>query len=176
MKLNKFVVAMGLGVTLFSGMTMAAGENNGTITFTGSIATSPCSIKDDQLNQTIPMGQISNKVLDKGGKSSPEAFTIQLIDCIVAETDDAVSITFSGTVADSNKDNFALLGGTAKGASLAIVDEKANPVKFGAKTPLKTLAKGTNDLNFSAYLVGDASGTIVPGEFTVPANFVLTYE
>lgn len=176
MKLNKFVVAMGLGVTLFSGMAMAVGQNNGTITFTGSIATSPCSIKDDQLNQTIPMGQISNKVLADGGKSSPEAFTIQLIDCAVETTDDAVSITFSGTAADSDKDNFALLGGTAKGASLAIVDDKANHIKYGEKTPLKTLVNGTNDLNFAAYLVGDASGTVVPGEFTVPANFVLDYE
>lgn len=178
MKLNKFVVAMGLGVTLFSGMTMAAEEpvqqNDGTITFVGSIATSPCSVKDDQLNQTIKMGQISDQVLAGGGKSTPEPFTIQLIDCIAA--DQMISITFNGAEADGNAENFALLGGLAKGASLAIVDEKANPIKLGTKTDLRTLTDGTNDLNFAAYLVGDASGTVTPGEFTVPAKFVLNYE
>lgn len=177
MKASKLVVAMGLGMALVSGAAMAADQGHGTVTFEGSIIDAPCSIKGDQVDQTVKMGQVSDKVLENGGKSSPETFSIKLSDCNVTTTDDSVSITFAGTESIATDGNLALVGGTASGASIAITDETAKVIKIGEKAPLKTLINGENTLNFGAYLQGDgASAAIVPGNFKSVANFQLAYD
>lgn len=176
MKLNKFVVAMGLGVALVSGAATAADEGHGTITFEGSIIDAPCSIKGDQVDQTVKMGQVNTKILANGGKSSPETFSIKLTDCVITDPT-AVSITFAGATSAETPNNLALVGTTVKGASLAITDEKLSPIKIGQKTELKDILEGDNTLTFGAYLQGDgASTTIVPGAFKTVANFQLAYE
>lgn len=175
MKLNKLVVAMGLGMALISGAANAADAGHGTVTFTGAIIDAPCSIKADQEDQTVKMGQISDKMLESGGASTPEAFSIVLTDCNVVDADDAVSIKFFGTESDADADLFKLKGGTAAGASLAITNEDAEIIKNGEVTALQTLVNGENTLNFTAYLKGDGASTVTPGDFNTVANFELSY-
>ncbi len=181
MKLNKFVVALGLGMTLISGAVFAAeapvDQGHGSVTFQGSIISSPCSIRADEADQTVRMGQINNKILAAGGKSSPELFDIKLHDCIVTDTDNSVSITFAGTESAATDGNLALTGGTAKNASIAITDDVGEVIKIGEKTSLKDLLDGENTLTFAAYLQGDGgSSTVVPGNFNTTATFQLAYD
>lgn len=57
--------------TLISGAmsvsALAANQGSGSVTFTGSIISAPCSIEPGAESQTVPLGQISNVTLEKGG-------------------------------------------------------------------------------------------------------------
>ncbi|EEQ19619.1 P pilus assembly protein, pilin FimA [Yersinia intermedia ATCC 29909] len=75
-----------------------------------------------------------------------------------------------------------LLGitGSAKGASIQLIDYSSKPVILGQKTTLQELAQSSNtDLEFTAYLKpnpGVAASDIVEGNFTSTVNFIMNYE
>ncbi|WP_343553901.1 type 1 fimbrial protein [Pantoea sp.] len=154
----------------------AANEGSGTITFTGSIIEAPCSISHDNSEQTIDLGQISNVALAKSGKSEPRKFTIELENCALS-TKKTVTTTFTGPAGGSNRVGIA---GTAKGASIAIVDGAYNEIKLGSPSIAQALQDGNNALSFAAYLQGDVDADdkdlpIVPGDFQAVVNFGLNY-
>lgn len=66
MKLNKILLATGLGLAMSVGTANAADAGHGKITFTGSVIEAPCSINPDSLDQTKPLGAISRSWLEKG--------------------------------------------------------------------------------------------------------------
>lgn len=181
MKLNKImmvaVVAFGM-----SSVAYAADQGHGKVTFTGSIIDAPCSITPESVDQTIPLGQISNVTLKNGGKSNPRPFSIDLENCSF-EADaqgnpqkNKVAVTFTGMESSSVS---GLLGitGTAQGAAVAITDGSGDVISLGQKTKAQALKDGNNTLSFSAYLQGaTASSTaIVPGDFQAVADFTLAY-
>ncbi|WP_434527068.1 fimbrial protein [Photorhabdus asymbiotica] len=179
MKLNKLVMALGLGVVLAAGSVNAANpsQGHGTVTFTGSIIDAPCSITPETVDQVVPMGAISNAALKNGGRSSSRSFKISLENC-TTDTISTVTTTFVG--AKSNivgGDGLLGIEGTAKGAGIAITDAGGNKIKLGTPSPAVALHDGNNDLNFAAYLQGDTTpDAVVPGEFTGIANFQLAYQ
>lgn len=179
MKINKLVIAVGVGLVMASGSALAlpgADSGHGTVTFTGTIIDAPCSIAPDSIDQTVSLGQISNKVLEGGGKSTPVPFQIKLEDCNVESlTDKTVTTTFDGTPAGSATDLFAIAG-TASGAGVAVTANDGVPVTLGEAASTTGIMSGDNELNFAAYLTAlDASSAIVPGDFTSVANFTLAY-
>ncbi|PBI80453.1 hypothetical protein A9993_12255 [Rahnella victoriana] len=179
MKLNKFVVALGLGMTLVSGMANAAGQGSGQVTFKGSIIDAPCSIAAESVDQTVEMGQIANVALKNSGKSTEVPFTIKLTGCDLTGTPakTKVNATFTGptgTVTDS----FAIAG-TAAGASLLLRDTAGVVVANGKASSdvLLPAAGGDAELKFAAYLQGNgASATVTPGDFTTVTTFALSYQ
>lgn len=177
MKLNSLVYALGMTMALAGGSAMAADQGHGTVTFKGAIIDSPCSITPDTIDQTVNMGQVSNKALENGGKSNPRPFYIKLENCDVsALTDKTVQATFSGSTSSANSDHLAITG-TASGASIALTTEGGNDMKLGQPSPAIQIQDNNNTLSFAAYLQGDnlASG-VTPGEFTSVANFTLAYQ
>ncbi|TBL69130.1 fimbrial protein [Hafnia alvei] len=179
MKLNKFVVALGLGVTLAASAVSAATDaGHGTVTFTGSIIDAPCSIAPDSSNQIIPLGQISNVSLKANGNlgtSVPVPFSIKLQQCD-SSTLKNVTTTFTGSASAADQDLLGITG-TAKGASIAITDGASSLIKLGAPSNAQVLADGDNELRFTAYLQGDgASAVITPGSFSAVANWMLAYQ
>ncbi|MFA3759743.1 fimbrial protein [Yersinia sp. 2544 StPb PI] len=175
MKLNKTILAAAL-VLGFASMANAADQGQGTVTFNGSIIDAPCSIASGSDSQTVEMGQISNVLLQNGGKSNPaKKFDIKLENCDIA-TLKTVTTTFSGAESEAVP---GLLGitGLAEGAGIAIVDGTGSVVKLGQATAEQTLITGNNTLAFSAYLQGStASDAIKPGSFSSVANFMLAYQ
>ena len=172
MKLNKIVIAASLAFGMISAA-HAVDQGHGTVTFTGSIIDSPCSIDPDTIDQTVNLGQVSSVALEDSGTSEPKNFEIRLEGCSLS-TAKTVTTTFTGAEGANG-----LLGmtGTAKGASIAITDGASNVIKLGEPTPAQTLQDGNNTLLFSAYLKGDgASAAIVPGDFTSIADFTLNYQ
>lgn len=155
----------------------AADQGHGTVTFTGSIIDSPCSITPDSIDQTVNLGQISNKALLKGGKSNPRPFDIKLENCdVTGLKDKTVTTTFTGTESTGLPGYLAIVG-TASGASIGITSNDGQNIKLGdASSPIK-VQDGNNTLRFAAYLQGNgASAVVVPGEFTSVANFTLAYQ
>lgn len=177
MKFSKIALALGLGMVLVSGAQAAyQDQGHGTIHFTGSIIDAPCSIDPSSVDQTIPMGQVSNVALQDGGRSEPVDFSIKLTQCDTS-TLDGVTVVFSGSPSTGNADLLGITG-SASGASIALIDGSGAPIALGTATKARPIVDGSNELDFAAFLQGDtgASATIVPGSFTSVANFTLSYE
>lgn len=183
MYMKKLIKVFAVSSTLISGYAAAApvDQGHGKVTFHGSIINAPCSITPDSIDQTVEMGQISNKALQGGGKSTPRSFGIKLENCDVsALASKTVTATFTGMQSTSNADHLAITG-TASGASIALTTEGGQDIKLGQPTSAIQLQNNEATLNFAAYLQGDAGTTekpavIVPGEFSSVANFTLAYQ
>ncbi|MFC0227464.1 fimbrial protein [Serratia aquatilis] len=179
MKLNNIAMAtvMAFGLVSFAN----ADQGSGKITFTGSIIDAPCSIAAGSLDQTIPLGAVSNVALAANGNtgmSSPEPFSIELKDCVIATTGtkDKVTVTFKGSASSYDAESLGMMG-SAQGAYILISQADGAKVKLNTKTAQQTVSDGNNTLNFTAALKGGGAGaTIVPGSFQVPTEFVLDYQ
>ena len=176
MRFCKIALVLGMGVALTSGLANAADQGHGTVTFIGSIIDAPCSITPGSIDQTVNLGEISNKALENGGKSSPSPFDIKLENCdISALQDKTVTVTFSGTESTALPGHLAI-SGNASGASIAITNNDGTNIPLG--TPgSPSVIQQDNTLSFSAYLEGNgASSAVVPGTFVSVANFTLAYQ
>lgn len=180
MKMNKIVLglAMAMGVSTFAHAAAVVDQGHGTVTFTGSIIDSPCSIDPDSIDQTVNLGQVSTVALSENsnkGISTPRNFYIKLEKCNLEGASKAVTATFTGAAGTTK----GMLGmtGTAKGASIAMTDGSGKVLELGKPTSAQALQDGNNTLAFSAYLQGDgASEGITPGEFNSVTNFTLAYQ
>lgn len=167
--------------SLFAVSSVHAAGGTGKVTFTGSIIDAPCSIAPGSLDQTVPLGAISNVVLAANGNtgsSSAKPFHIELEDCVIATpgTKDKVTVTFTGTASPYDAESLALVGGDASGASIVLTAADGSKVKLNTATVGQTVIDGKNTLTFAASVKGGgATATIVPGTFQVPTNFVLNY-
>lgn len=177
MNMKKLVLAVAMSSAMAMGVAHAADQGHGTVTFVGSIIDAPCSITPQTIDQTVNMGEISNKALANGGTSSPRPFDIKLENCDVsALKDKTVTTTFSGTASAANPDLLAIAG-TASGASIALTQNGNAPLKLGEASSPTTIQNEENTLHFAAYLKGDgAASGVVPGYFTSVANFTLAYQ
>lgn len=177
MNMKKLVLAVAMASSMGMGAVHAADQGHGTVTFTGSIIDAPCSINPDTVDQTVNLGEVSNKTLENGGTSSPRPFDIKLENCdTTGLKDKTVTTTFSGTASAANPDLLAIAG-TASGASIAITQDGNTPIKLGQPGNATQVTSPNTPLHFAAYLKGDgASATIVPGDFTSVANFTLSYQ
>lgn len=183
MKLNKLTTAVFLSLGLASfGANAQVDNNNGSVTFTGSIIDAPCSISADTVHQDVELGAISQSMLEEKGQSTPTPFTIKLENCAFeadagggsARLNNGVSITFTGRPNDTNTSLLAL-DGDAAGAGVVLTDGLQKVISLGKATPLGELTQGTNNIKFYAYLKG-ADKTVTTGEFTSTASFTLDYD
>ncbi|SNY75335.1 fimbrial protein [Enterobacter sp. CC120223-11] len=173
MKLNKIVLGLTMTFSLIS-MANAADSGHGTVTFTGSVTEAPCSIDPENVDQTIELGQVSAAALSKGGKSSPQNFTIKLTNCDISEKK-SVSAKFTG--AEGGTQGSLGITGTAKGASIGITDGSGNVIALNKDSAVQNMQAGNHDLTFAAYLQGDAvDGEVTPGDFKGVTNFTLAYQ
>lgn len=167
--------AMGMGAA-HAATNAAADQGHGTVTFTGSIIDSPCSITPDTVDQVVPMGEIASKALEGGQQTSPQFFNIKLQDCDVSSLKDkTVTATFTGTESAAQK-GFLALTGTAKGASIGITSQDGDIINLGDPSPVIKVSDGANILHFAAFLKGDGASSVVPGDFNSVAKFVLAYQ
>jgi len=175
MKLKNIVITTLIALGSAS-VAQAANQGSGTITFSGSIIDSPCTLSHENAEQSIDLGQISNATLKSSGKSEPRKFSITLENCALS-TKQTVTTTFTGTKGVEDR---VAISGTAKGASIAIVDESFNIIKLGSPSTAKSLQNGNNTLSFAAYLQGDKDADdtdmpITPGDFQAIVHFGLNY-
>lgn len=171
MSMSKIVVAMGFAVAFTHGVANAADQGSGTLTFQGTVVDAPCSIKGDDVNQTIPMGGISTVALDNG-TSPVTAFYIHLIGCQLS-TEKTVSVTFNGPRDDSTF--FSTTGG-ASNVSLMLLDGNTVIGQDGSTRSVQ-LAQGDQTLTYGARLVkthnGESAGA---GDFQSVINYTMAYQ
>ncbi|OOV89393.1 MULTISPECIES: fimbrial protein [unclassified Pseudomonas] len=174
MKLNKLAMVVALALGAVSGV-QAADQGKGIVRFTGSIIEAPCSIDPDSIDQTVPLGAVSNLTLADGGNSIPQPFEVRLEKCTMT-TVKTVKTTFNGSAGTAG-----MLGitGDAAGAGIVLTDGSGTPIVLGTATAGQLISVGATEatLAFSAYLKGNGGDieSITPGEFSSVVNFMLTY-
>ena len=192
MKMYKNIISSSLAAVVGLSLSMTANaveQGHGTVTFIGEIVDAPCSISPESVDQTVPLGQISNSALATQGESSPKPFTIELEDCDFDSSPygNSVSITFSGSTVVLDPVNTALgvtgFGGDPLASNVGIIISAAKDneaVKFGVPHLVNDILQpGSNTLNFSAYLKTKPSlavNAIPLGEFQGITNFTLAYQ
>lgn len=169
----------------FASFANAAGTNAGTVTFTGTIQDSPCSITVGDEHQTVNLGHIGTDSLIGGKSSSMVDFSIGLENCVFT-TEKTMSTVFSATGNEStnNAGNVALMGtkGEMAGSSIVIGNDKGTRIALGSSSDQTMtldgagVAMANQTLNFKAWVQGDAAAaTIDTGEFSSVVNFAITY-
>lgn len=177
MKLSKIILASAITMA-FALNTNAAdyGTHNGTVTFNGRILETPCSVSQNDLQQTVEFGEISKAVLESGETSNIRTFDITLKNCTF-DVSTTTTIVFNGGTAAGTNDRLALNGG-ATGAGIA-VEYAGSKIKFDGETPAvdqSVLANGDNNFTFTTYVEKLPSATAINvGEFSTTANFVISY-
>lgn len=157
-------------------LSYAADNSSGTVTFSGAVVESPCSITPESVDQTVELGLISSSLLQGDtapGKSTPQNFKISLENCDPAAT--GVNATFTGPAGLANSGKSFAIQGDAKGASVVLVDGSGGYVESGVPTNNQILQAGKNILSYSAYLEGDDITGVVPGDFNSIVTFTLAY-
>ena len=174
MKLNKIALAAALVLGTITTV-QAADQGSGVVRFTGSIIDAPCSIDPNTVDQTVELGAVSNVALVDSGNSAPKPFEIRLENCSL-DTAKTVKTTFNGAAGEGG-----LLGitGDARGAGIALTDGNGDAITLGTASTGQLVSAGATGatLAFSAYLKGNGGDatTIIPGEFSSVANFMLSY-
>ncbi|ENP3071681.1 fimbrial major subunit StfA [Salmonella enterica] len=174
--------ALVMGVSSFAN---AAGSNTGTVTFTGTIEDSPCSIVVGDEHQTVNLGHIGTGSLMGGKESSKVDFHIGLENCAFT-TEKEASTVFSaiGNESSANPGSVALMrigGGEMAGSSIVIGNHLGSAIKLGDAysenlTMNGSVAAAKQTLNFKAWVKGDsAASTIDTGEFSSTVNFTISY-
>lgn len=170
----------------------AAGSNTAKVTFVGNLVDSPCSVTLETEDQTVNMGSsIGNGTLSNGQTTVDNArtFHIDLEGCTWA-TEKNMNVVFTTgagtTAATGAADNLALMKTDGTGAisnvSLAIGDAGKVNIKLGDTYTQEikdldgdTILDRNQSLNFTAWLVGAATGTVGTGEFSSAANVTISY-
>ncbi|ECY2457890.1 fimbrial major subunit StfA [Salmonella enterica] len=174
--------ALVMGVSSFAN---AAGSNTGTVTFTGTIEDSPCSIVVGDEHQTVNLGHIGTGSLMGGKESSKVDFHIGLENCAFT-TEKEASTVFSaiGNESSANPGSVALMrigGGEMAGSSIVIGNHLGSAIKLGDAysenlTMNGSVAAAKQTLNFKAWVKGDSAATTIDtGEFSSTVNFTISY-
>lgn len=148
----------------------------GDMEFHGTVVSRPCDIATESEDQVVEMRTVVVKMLYRNQHSTPEPFSIKLLNC---KTDvfKTVDVIFTGTE-DAELPGHLAISGEAAGAGIALFDPSGAAIDLG--TPItRSLNEGNNQLNFSAWLVGQPKALeekdITVGQFTAIANFTLSY-
>ena len=169
---NKIKTALtGLIFTPLLGHSANVTINGGEVNFRGSVVAAPCSVKADDINKTVKMGQVrTNSFPTKGTWFDPVAFQIHLEDCDTTVLKN-VAVRFDG-ISDANDPQVFQTGygaAASQGMGLGIFDYTGRllipntqpknyfPLNDG-ETVLHFTAKYRSTLNH--VISGDASATV----------------
>ncbi len=159
---------------------------DGTITFTGDVVTSTCTVEAGGSSLTVPLGSVSNKNLKAiGDKAGRTGFSVSVSGCATTGTGAPTQIGLAFEPGASvNPVTNQLTAGTgadkATGVEIAVLNDKHEKILLGkpmvdSKSQFVTLsADGKATLNYSAEYVA-TSATVTPGKVAAALTYSLTY-
>ncbi|HGK4757613.1 type 1 fimbrial major subunit FimA [Enterobacter cloacae] len=196
--MKKTLIAMATIMSLAAGSVYAAGTNDdtggdtpasktttitgGTIHFTGALVNTPCTVSNDSVNMTVPLGQYSLKQFKKTGDTTTRVgFNIKLNDCDTTVASKA-SVAFDGVPDATQKSLLAISSGgdnatSATGVGIEITDHSGTVVAPGSASFSQphALIDGTNVLPFTARYVTTADKPTA-GVADADVTFIMQYQ
>jgi major type 1 subunit fimbrin (pilin) len=153
--------------------TAYAGNESGTINFTGKVLASTCTLDSQSLQ--VPMGTVAAGAYDKAGAlGHPVPFKIELSNC--DPTLQGVKVEFDGA-ADKQQPHYLSVGqgsGAAQGIAIELLDDADQEVPINSVSKEYGLSAKSNALGFKARYVSTAE-SVTPGDANGNAQFFLQY-
>ena len=179
--------------TLFSGAAFNASaddQGHGTVNFTGTVITAPCSVAPESSNIDVWLGQVADSVLNGSSDATAADFSIHLIDCTLVKEDgegnpvttSKVDVTFSAT--SVNTTDTSLINNTkennyggAKNVGVRILDADYNKITLGQPLAVNftDVNSPTQNLDFHARMESPTH-TASEGDVAAQATYVLNYQ
>lgn len=192
--MNKLTTVSVLVMGLFAQGVFAAGTNNagttdGTITFTGVVTDSPCTVSTSSVNQTVPMGQIKTSDVtgsDGANLGSKTAFNIKLEGCDATWTTGTpadkwtkLAVKFTDNASPTNDSKKLQNTGTSAGVTVGLLEGNGTTdITLGTAaadiTPTNT--GGPQILPFYAHFVKDGTAAGKAGTIEAKADFIVEYK
>ncbi|EPS0499543.1 fimbrial protein [Escherichia coli] len=144
-----------------------------TLSFTGKIVESTCSLDTSSDKQNIDLGTISANVFNGSNTfSEQQAFTIQLNDCSTSAYSNA-TLTFRGDTINSNTELNVTGGATNLGLQIL---ENGTPLAMdgSSSTADKALVNGTNIFDLTTRYIA-LDNTVGVGAANASVNFMVEY-
>lgn len=166
-----------LAVLLLTGSVSVFAADN-SITISGSIQNTSCTVSTDSADQTVFLGDIASRTFYQAGATSmPVQFTVDLQNCTGSMS--GVTVTFNGTADGTEPALLGLDSGTnaASGLGIAILDANRTliPVNNPSSNYAIDITKPDNALVFYAQYQSTGA-SVTAGSATATATFNLTYQ
>lgn len=144
----------------------------GTVKLKGAIFESACAISPDNAFQTVELGTIPLKVLERNGISQAYPFKIRLINCVFfddgGDGNKSIEVTFSpgshGYVEPLQDRGFALI----------VQDEQGHKITPGVPLPDIPIDSGEMLLKYNLFLVANGK-KMTSGSYYTTMNIVVSY-
>jgi type 1 fimbria pilin len=144
----------------------------GTVKLTGAILESACAISPDNVFQTVELGTIPLKTLERNGISQAYPFKIRLINCVFSDDsgdgNKSIEVTFSLA---SNEHVESLQD---RGFALMVQDEKGHQITSGVPLSDIPIDSGEILLKYNIFLVANGK-QVTSGSYYTTMNIVVTY-
>lgn len=174
--MKKQLHALALVSVICGASVSAANAADGTIQFNGEIIDAACTVSPTSANQTVTLGQISDKAfLSTGMTAGATAFQIDLTSCPASVT--SATVKFDGTPYQGDNDALELtqVSGVATGVGIQIRNADNTVLPLFTDSQSVTLSQtGTNTLKFNAAYISKAA-TVTAGPADATATFSVVY-
>lgn len=143
------------------------------ITVTGNIVASPCTIDPESVSRKVPLGDIQAADMANAGSASPWTnFNIKVINCPAGTS--YVTATFSGAASEDNPDIAYQNTGTATNVAVELQGTGGEPFGNGKnfKLPISASKDATWNLQARAYT---SKGGVTPGTISSVITMSFTY-
>lgn len=144
----------------------------GTVKLQGAILESACAISPDNAFQTVELGTIPLKNLERNGISQAYPFKIRLINCVLSDDsgdgNKSIEVTFSGF----NEGNTDPLRN--RGLRLMVKDEQGHQITPGVPLTDIPIYAGEMILKYNIFLVANKKQAIA-GSYYTTINMVVSY-
>lgn len=150
------------------------------VRFKGALIVEPCTLRAADEDITVDFGSIVDKYLYLNGRTLGEPLVLHLDDCDIS-LGNMVKLTFSGTENTKLNGLLAISGSSqTQGIAIGIETPQGNLVALNTGRYNQGLIAGNNTLSLRAYVQGEPDAitqkSIIPGDFTASATFLLEYE
>lgn len=144
----------------------------GTVTLKGAVLESACAISPDNVYQTVELGIIPLKILERNGISQAYPFKIKLINCLLSDDiggeQKSMELTFvglGGGYSDALSDS---------GISLIVRDVNGHQITPGIPVSDIKVNRGGVILKYSLFLVANGK-QVIAGNYYATINILVSY-
>lgn len=159
-------------LTILSGPAAFAGTKSATISITGRITASPCTVDTNTVNQTVDLGKGYSYNMVSGTGSAWKSFQLTLSKCPNYWTN--ATVTFTGTAATDN--GYFANSGSASGVVLQLSNQN-HSINYGNGDSMTIPVDASRNVTFPLEArMYNPGGEVTGGDFNAAVQVDFTYQ
>ncbi|HIE0647017.1 TPA: fimbrial protein [Serratia marcescens] len=154
-------------VFYFNSLAWAAG----TVSIRGAVLESACAIAPDNVFQTVDLGTVPLKNIERNGASKPHPFELRLINCVLTDSKGkeykSMEVTFTGFGQEGDEMD-------RNGIRLMVLDEYGQVITPGVPLSELPIHAGNMILRYSVFFAGNGK-RVRAGNYQATMNILFQY-